>query len=194
MCVVSSVPYYQVLVTSNSVTAASTSMALKFTTWTTDGLTKTVLVGAYSLNGQMSLPVVPTTQVVNFGWSDWEGLTSTSSFVDMSTTFGAWSAVATASNMKLVNKAFNGNYIACACYPYGHTYGLAMYTTNVNNNQQGVQRTYTQLVVGGSYSVSFWYAKTNEDVYAPTNFQVTLGGTPVWSTAPTSKSWVRQDT
>ena len=190
-------PYCQVLVTSDSVTATSTSMDLKFTTWTTTSTTTTVVVGAYSLNGQMSLPVVPTTQVVNFGWSDWEGLTSTSTFVDMSTAFGAWTATATASNMKLVNKAFTtsvGNYIVCGCYPYGHTYGLAMYTTNVNNEQQGVQRTYTQLVVGGSYSVSFWYAKTNEDAYAPTNFLVTLGGTTVWNTAPASKSWVRQDT
>ena len=138
------------------------------------------------------------TKVVSFGWGNWEGLVSTTTFADMTGTFGAWSVVTTAATIKLVNKAFTtsvGNYIVCACYPYGHTYGLAMYTTNVNNEQQSVQRTYTQLVVGGNYSVSFWYAKTGgDDSVAPTNFQVTLGGTPVWSTAPTSKSWVRSAT
>jgi hypothetical protein len=54
-----------------------------------------------------------------------------------------------------------------------------------------VTRTYGQMVVGGTYSVSFWYATTTESNYAPNNFQVTLGGTIVWNTVPTSTSWVR---
>jgi hypothetical protein len=135
------------------------------------------------------------TKVVNFGWSNWDGLT-TSTVLGVTAAFGPWSISTTTTGVKLVVKTLvtQGNYISCACVPYGFSYVLAIYSGATNNAQQSVTRTYAQMVVGGTYSVSFWYATTTESNYAPKNFQVTLGGTIVWNTVPTSTSWVSHAT
>jgi hypothetical protein len=135
------------------------------------------------------------TKVVNFGWSNWEGLTTDTGSVTMTAAFGPWSISTTTAAMRLVYKAFvSPNYIACSCVPYGFSYVLAIYSGATNNAQQSLMRTYGQMVVGGTYSVSFWYARTADASNTPNNFQVTLGGTAVWNTVPTSASWVSHAT
>ncbi len=173
-------------------TATSTSIYLQFTTWTTSSTETTVLVGPHSINGQMGLSVVQSQSMIVDVWSHWEGFTTATGFSEVIAAFGPWSISRTAETIKLVYKAFNSpNYIACSCVPYGFSYVLAMYSSTANNAQQSVTRTYSQMVVGGTYSVSFWYARNTDAFTTPNNFQVTLGGTTVWTTVPTSSSWVR---
>jgi hypothetical protein len=178
-------------------TATATSIYLQFTTWTTSSTETTVLVGPHSINGQMGLPVVQSQSTIVDVWSHWEGFTTTTSFSEMTAAFGPWSISTTSNTIKLIYKTLVTQinpYISCACVPYSFSFVLAMYSSWANNAQQSVTRTYSQMVVGGTYSVSFWYATTTENGYAPNNFQVTLGGTTVWNTVPTSTSWVRHAT
>ena len=55
----------------------------------------------------------------------------------------------------------------------------------------GLSRNYGFLTVGNAYSVSFWYVQRADGSAGPPVFQVTLGGKTVWSTSPSSTSWVR---
>jgi len=89
---------------------------------------------------------------------------------------------------------FNNNQYFPQYVPGGYTYALWIQVSGQGGSGiNGATTTFNvPTTVGNPYSVSFWYVARANGQPAPPYFQVTLGGTVVWNTSPTSLSWVRK--
>ena len=160
-------------------------------------------LSAVTLNGQMSLPVLPS--VLNAGllsceYSTFDGYytfglnagpgSSSGGIAALSagTVLGQWTVIGYA--LMYNTGAGSAAAFGGTAHPYGGAYALWLQTNS--GSSSGISRTFTNRVVGGSYMVSFWNMK-RESTTAPTSFVVTLGGTVVWNQVPTvgGNTWVQ---
>ena len=160
-------------------------------------------LSAVTLNGQMSLPVLPS--VLNAGllsceYSTFDGYytfglnagpgSSSGGIAALSagTVLGQWTVIGYA--LMYNTGAGSAAAFGGTAHPYGGAYALWLQTNS--GSSSGISRTFTNRVVGGSYMVSFWNMK-RDSTQAPTSFVVTLGGTVVWNQVPTvgGYTWVQ---
>ena len=180
-----------------------------------------MLVGPVTLNGPVpsttpytaagaTSPLTARTGMVALSTSNWDGIASTTTTPALSATtglagsysnktlIGPWTVILQPNS---VTGTRNLLYIVQASkqtsnFPTsvpGGSYSFFVWFKVASSDPAviGVSRNYGFLTVGNAYSVSLWYVKRADGSAGPPVFQVTLGGKTVWSTSPSSTSWVR---
>ena len=190
-------------VTTQITTVTSASASLVFTASFSGTSTEYYMaLSAVTLNGQMSLPVLPSVLSAGllsheystfdgyytFGINVATGNSNVYLWLSVGTVVGQW----TTTGSVIVYQTTASSKFGNVALPYGGAYAFWLQATT--NNSPGIFRTFTNRVVGGSYMVSFWNMLCSTGTsLGPTSFVVTLGGTVVWNQVPTTggNTWVQ---
>ena len=189
-------------VTTRVTTITSSSASLVFTvTYSGTQSEYDMAIGAVTLNGQMSLPVLPnvlTAGLLSHEYSTFDGYFTFGLFAGPGTTAGGVSVISagtvlgpwTTTGTNIVYQTTVTGKFGNVALPYGGAYALWFQPSS--SNTPGITRTFTNRVVGGSYMVTFWNMLCGS-TSGPTSFAVTLGGTVVWNQVPTvgGNTWVQ---
>jgi len=107
-------------------------------------------------------------------------------------TFGPWTIENNNANGIHLLWVFGNGQNFPQYVPGGYNIALWIQISGADSKTNGATATFAApATVGIGYSVSFWYVARANGQQAPPFFQVTLGGTVVWSNSPNSTSWVR---
>ena len=184
-----------VQVASSAVVATTSSMTLSLVASATDNNDRNMALGAVTLIGPA--------RYLHFDGIVTPGSTNYVSAISMGNTVGDWFVTTLAGTQ--VPSSTTGFFIfqpgstpssvsgfSLTSNPgtMGLTYaGLIQTSSTVSS--VSITRSFANAVVGGQYSLSFWFAmrSCSYACLTPNSFTVTLANTVVWSTLPTSASW-----
>ena len=185
-------------VTTRITTVTSSSASLVFSASCVSSCNDyNMALSAVTLNGQMSLPVLPSVLsggLLSHEYSTFDGYFTFGlqpgpgnslggiSTLSSGTVLGPWT---TSGTVLVYQTGASSSPFGGVANPYGGAYSIWLQSGSIT-------RTFTNRVVGSSYMASFWYMKRGS-TSGPTSFVVTLGGTVVWNQAPTlgGNTWVQ---
>ena len=183
-------------------------MTLQFKTSTTDttnnrymALTAVTLVGpvqstasataSSSVSSSSSLVFI-NSGVVPFGYINWDGISSATTFDTYGNgagqTYFTFNLGTSSGSLPTYYLVYKGQGGLPSTNPAGLSHSIVWQLTSAAQ-YEGLTRTFrSDLVVGGVYSASFWHVQRS-GYPVTTVFVVTIGGNTVWNTPPTSTSW-----